>query len=97
VLDLGAFLTATPFNASANSDQHGKVVLVNAAGLEVGLLVDDVPQVRQVTPAEIGPPLSDTGGARRQLVTGVTSDLLSLLDLEALLSDPRLVVQDETI
>jgi purine-binding chemotaxis protein CheW len=97
VLDLGAFLTATPFSTAANSNQHGKVVLVNAAGLEVGLLVNDVPQVRQVTRAEIGPPLSDTGGTKRQIVTGVTPDLLSLLDLEALLSDPRLVVQDETI
>ncbi len=95
VLDLGYFLTATPFNAPAGSGKCGKAVLVNAAGLEVGLLVDDVPQVRQVTRAEIGPPLSEGSGAVRQIVTGVTPDLLSLLDLEALLADPRLVVQDE--
>jgi len=97
VLDLGAFVTATPFSAPAGSGRHGQVVLVSGAGLAVGLLVDDVPQVRQVARAEIGPPLSDTGGAKRQIVTGVTPDLLSLLDLETLLSDPRLVVQDETI
>jgi purine-binding chemotaxis protein CheW len=97
VLDLGAFLTATPFSAPEGSKQQGRAVLVSAAGLEVGLLVDDVPQVRRVLRSEIGPPLSEGSGAKRQIVTGVTPDLLSLLDLDALLSDPRLVVQDETI
>jgi chemotaxis signal transduction protein len=69
--------------------------LVSAIGLDVGLLVDDVPGVRQLAQAEIGPPLMEIGGGKRPIIAGVTSDLLSVLDLEALLSDPRLIGQEE--
>lgn len=73
----------------------GRIVLVSAAGLEVGLLVDDVPDVQPTSRAEIGPALTMAASAGRQFVTGVTKDLLSVLDLETLLADPALVVQED--
>lgn len=77
--------------------EGSKVVLVAAANLNVALLVDDVPEVRQVPQAQIGLPLTDAASARRetQNVRGVTPDLLAVLDLEALLADARLVVQEQ--
>ena len=37
----------------------------------------------------------DARGISRDIVSGVTADLLSVLDLEALLSDPKLAVREE--
>jgi hypothetical protein len=64
-----------------------------AAGLEIGLLVDDVVEVRQVVRATIGPTLLEAAGPTRPLTVGVTPDLLAVLNIEALLADPRLIVQ----
>ena len=77
---------------------NGKLALVAAAGLSVALWVDEVPEVRQVPLAQIGPHLSEAledqaGAAGRH---GLTPDFLAVLDLEALLADARLVVQAET-
>ncbi|MGC8781758.1 MAG: chemotaxis protein CheW [Anaerolineae bacterium] len=97
LLDLRGFLGLSV--PSTSGDEKGraeprKVVLVTAAGLEVGLLVDDVPQVRQVLRREIGASLAEAAGAGGGFTAGVTADLLAVLDVEALLADPRLVVQE---
>ena len=97
LLDLRRFLDL-PARAPAPKDNGaapdaGKVALVAAAGLEIGLLVDDVLEVRQVLRAAIGPTLLEAMGPTRALTVGVTPDLLAVLNIEALLTDPRLIVQ----
>lgn len=98
LLDLGRFLDlpARPPTEKANETARvaRKVVLVAAHGLEIGLLVDDVPAVRQVLRSEIGAPLVESANPARALTTGVTSDLLAVLNIEALLADARLTVQE---
>jgi purine-binding chemotaxis protein CheW len=80
----------------APPEHGGQVALVTAAGLSVALWVDDVPAVRQVRAADIGPSLAETSeGPKLTGVRGVTRDLLAVLDLGVLLADARLVVQDE--
>ncbi len=80
----------------AAPEQGSKLALVLAAGLSVALWVDDVPEVRQVPVAAIGPTLVDAAAnAKVPVVRGVTPDLLAVLNLETLLADTRLVVQDE--
>ena len=74
--------------------EEGQIIVVSASGLEVALWAADVLGVRQVPQDEILPPPVGAGAARR-IVTGVTADLLSVLDLDVLLSDPGLTVQDE--
>ena len=74
--------------------ENPKVALVSRNGLSVGLLVDEVPEIRQVSVSEIGPPVAD-GSSKAEVVRGVTPDMLSVLDLEALLSDPTLVIEDD--
>jgi chemotaxis signal transduction protein len=55
--------------------------------------VDEVLDVTWLRADALGP---SPGAARgRTVVQGVTSDLVALLDLEALLSDPDLAVDDE--
>jgi purine-binding chemotaxis protein CheW len=97
LLDLNCFLislgvhSAQPPTPNATS----RIVLVNAGGLEVGLLADDVSEVRRVAASQIGPSLAESAGTSQPVIVGVTPDLLSVLDLEALLRDPQLAVKDE--
>lgn len=99
LLDLRTFLdlpARPPAPKENGGDQAARnVVLVAAHGLDAcaGLLVDDVPEVRQVLRSEIGASLVEATGPARPLILGVTSDLLAVLNIETLLADARLTVQ----
>ena len=90
VLDIERYLGLP----SSEEVESPKVALVSRNGLSVGLLVDEVPEIRQVKVSDIGPPVAD-GSSKAEVVRGVTPDMLSVLDLEALLSDPALVIEDD--
>lgn len=90
VLDLRRYLGLAGENGTG-----GKVALVSSAGMSVGLLVDEVPEVREVALVEIGAPVSENNVARADVVSGVTADMLSVLDLDILLGEPALVVEDD--
>jgi purine-binding chemotaxis protein CheW len=91
VLDLRRYLDLAPVETG---DRQPKVVLVSAAGLTVGLLVEDASGVRPVPAEAIAPPLGGASEAVTATVRGVTDDLLAILDVETLLADPRLVVKE---
>ena len=88
VLDLRRYL-----GLSGEAVEQPKVALVADGGLSIGLMVDDVEEVRHVAVDDINPPLAH-GGARAEVIRGVTSDMLSVLDLHALVCDQALVVED---
>ena len=92
VLDLHRYLALPETGATENS----KLVLVSAAGLEMCLRVDDVLGVQPVAESDVKP-LLEASSNRRESISCVTSDLVSILDLDALLSDPKLLVQDEVV
>jgi chemotaxis signal transduction protein len=85
VLDLGHYLGMPAVDIAKN-----KIVLVAAADLEVALLVEDTPGVRWISLARLNTPLVAVPDVRRETITGVTDDLTALLDIEALLTNPRL-------
>jgi purine-binding chemotaxis protein CheW len=93
VLDLRQFLSLPADDAD---EGQGTVVLVAGGGLTVGLVVDHVPGVRRIPAAAIrtlvlaGAPDTDRGSMR-----GVTDDLLTVLDVDALLANPRLAVRED--
>ena len=91
VLDLRAWLGLAPMPPG----QPGKIIIVGQAGLVAGLLVDDVPALRSVPVSQIGPPLAPVSTGDSQAIVGLTTDLLAIIDLRKLLSDPRLVVQED--
>lgn len=72
-----------------------KVILVNAAGLDVGILADDVKGATSIPLAEIKAALAAQSAAKDEFVQGVTKDMLIILNLEALLKDERLIVHQE--
>ena len=93
VLDLRRYLQLPETDAS----EGGMVVVVSARDLAIGLLVDSVGDIRKVPVGHIKPPPADSAGTRTQVIRGVTPDLVSVLDLDALLADPGLSVQAEMI
>lgn len=92
VLDLRRYLGVT---ATAGSDVDAQLVVVEAVGLSVALKVDAVPEIRTVPVTAIGPSLVEANAERPDLQIGLTDDLLSVIDVPALLGDPRLVIHDE--
>ncbi|MFN8597024.1 MAG: chemotaxis protein CheW, partial [Anaerolineae bacterium] len=72
-----------------------KVILVNAAGLEVGILADDVKGATSLPLSEIKAALAAQAATKDEYVQGVTKDMLIILNLEALLKDERIIVHQE--
>jgi purine-binding chemotaxis protein CheW len=65
--------------------------------LEVGILADEVTDVITVFKEDIQPPLTTHTGVRADYMQGITNDLLVVLNLNALLSDKRLIIQEELL
>ncbi len=72
-----------------------KVILVDAAGLEVGILADDVSGATSIPVSDIRPPLAAQTAAKDEYIQGVTPKMLIILNLEALLRDERIIVHEE--
>jgi purine-binding chemotaxis protein CheW len=72
-----------------------KVILVSAAGLEVGILADDVKGATSLPLSEIKAALAAQGSAKDEYIQGVTKDMLIILNLEAVLRDERVIVRQE--
>jgi purine-binding chemotaxis protein CheW len=86
VLDLGIYLGA---GAGRDGDAFD-VAVIQGATLGIGLLVDRVAEVRRIGKADIGPRIGSAAG----VVSGITVDMVSVIDIERLLSDPSLAVRD---
>jgi purine-binding chemotaxis protein CheW len=72
-----------------------KVILVNAGGLEVGILADDVLGETSIPLDGIKPPLVTRTSIKEEYIHGVTKDMLIILNLEALMRDERIVIHEE--
>ncbi len=75
--------------------EGAQVVVLAAAGMEVALLVDAVDEIRRVAPPDVSPLLVDGRAGRSEAFHRVTADMVSVLDPEALLAAPSLVVEQE--
>jgi chemotaxis signal transduction protein len=93
VLDLARYLGLTQENGN---DGPKKLVRVSAKGATVGLMVDDAPAVHRIRAGDLGPPLLGGAAAARGVVRGMTPDLLAVLDVDALLSDSRLTMWEDS-
>lgn len=93
VIDLHRFLglDAIPLGESP------QVIAVNVAGLEVGLLADDVRSVGALPLDMLDPALPTTAHVAAEYTRGVTPDMIVLLDLEAIMRDRRMIVHEEVL
>lgn len=71
-------------------DLH-KIITIRHPTMHIGLLADALPGLRTFHPEELQPTLPTLTGRRADYLKGVLPDLI-VLDMEAILSDERLVV-----
>ena len=74
------------------TDLH-RIIVVGGADFELGLLADVITGVRGLARAALSP-LPVLSPVAAEYLKGVTAESLVVLDLERLLSDPRIVVND---
>jgi purine-binding chemotaxis protein CheW len=91
VLDLKKFLGLPQYGLT---DLH-RIVLVGDDTLEFGVLADMGVAVRQVSSKGLQPAPTTLAAAGAQYLKGVTADRLTVLDMERILGDPRLLVNEE--
>lgn len=76
------------------SDLH-RIILVRGNDLELGLLADVIVGVRTIPLDSLQPSLSTLTGIRSDYLKGVTPERLVVLDLDRILTDPRIIVHEE--
>lgn len=92
VLNLAGTL-GIPAESGEKSDS-GRIVVVSIGQYHMGLLVEDVLGVKEIPNGSIRPSLVDSSSQAREIVSGITADMISVLDLTALASDPRVMIQE---
>ncbi len=76
------------------TDLH-RIVVVQGADFELGLLADQVIGVRTMPRAALQPSLPTLTGIGAEFLLGVSAERLVVLDLERILTDAKLLVHDE--
>lgn len=72
-----------------------QVLLVRAEDMELGILADEVLGVRSLPLSDIGPAPATLTGIRAEYLRGVTAERLIVLNVAAILSDERIIVEEE--
>jgi purine-binding chemotaxis protein CheW len=76
------------------TDLH-RIILVRGNDLELGLLADVTAGVRRVRLDSLQPSLPTLTGIRADYLKGVSEERLIVLDLDRVLSDPKIIVHEE--
>lgn len=88
VIDLRKFFGAAPRGLSDLS----RLLVVGTDRPEIAVPADSVPEVAALPVASIGPPPPGRAHIADRHLRGVTADAVTVLDGEALLADPRLLM-----
>lgn len=76
------------------TDLH-RIILIRGNNFEVGLLADASVAVRAIPLDTLQPTLPTLTGIRSDYLKGVTVERLVVLDLDRILTDPKIVVHEE--
>jgi purine-binding chemotaxis protein CheW len=90
VLDLEKLLGRGETTAAAS-----RVLTVEAGGMWFGILADAVAGTIRVGAEELAPPPARLVGGGPSVIRGVTAEMVAILDVDALVGDPRIVVNEE--
>ncbi len=95
VMDLRAYLGLPPQDSRPAADGESDfMIVIDGADLEIGVLANDVYDVLALPLDSLAP--ASSAGLDADLVIGVTTDGLTLLDAEALLRRERYRIETET-
>jgi purine-binding chemotaxis protein CheW len=76
------------------TDLH-RIILVQGNDLDFGLLADVIVGVRSVPTGSLQPALPTHTGIRADYLKGIGEGGLVVLDLDRILSDPKIIIHDE--
>jgi purine-binding chemotaxis protein CheW len=76
------------------TDLH-RIILVQGNDLDFGLLADVIVGVRRVPAGDLQPALPTLTGIRADYLKGIGEGGLVVLDLDRILSDPKVIIHDE--
>ena len=91
VIDIREFFGLAKREITSDS----RVILVQAADLDVGILADDVEGALNIPLKSIQTSLASQVSGKDEYIEGVTRDMLIVLNIETLLSDERIIVNQE--
>lgn len=72
-----------------------KVIVVSVGGFEIGILADVVLTAKTILLSEIQPAIHTFTGIHAQFLKGITRDQTILLDLQALVTDQKLIISEQ--
>lgn len=72
-----------------------KVIIIHNSVMEFGILADAVLGAKQIPLQDIQPSLPTLKGIRAEYLKGVTKEMLVVLDAEKILSDKKIIVNEE--
>jgi purine-binding chemotaxis protein CheW len=76
------------------TDLH-RVLHVRGHDMELGLLADVIVSVHMIAADSLQASLPTLTGIRAEYLKGITADRIVVLDLDRILSDPKIIVHDE--
>jgi purine-binding chemotaxis protein CheW len=76
------------------TDLH-QIILIRGPDLEFGLLADAITGVRSISVEGLQSSLPTLTGIRADYLKGVTTESIVVLDVNRILTDPKILVQDE--
>jgi purine-binding chemotaxis protein CheW len=91
VIDLKKFFDL-PEKGLTNLD---RVLIINDNKMGFGILADSILDIRSIPIEEIQPSLPTLKGIREEYLKGVTKERLVILDINKLLSDKKIIVNEE--
>ena len=96
IMDVARFLGLPPRPVS----ETAHVLLVRGSDgegkeMELSLLADTLPQTVHVLPSDVTASTVTISARAQEFIRGVTDDMLIILDIERLLSDPGIVIHEE--
>lgn len=75
-------------------DRH-KILILHHRGLEMGILANEILGVRSIPLSRIQGALPTLTGIQERFFRGITTDQVIILDVAKLLSDEKIIVNDE--
>ena len=91
VIDLKKFFDLP----SAGITEFNKIILIKRDELQVGILADAILGVLQIPVGDLQPTLPTLTDLRAEYIRGITNERLVVLDPAKILSDKRIVVDEE--
>lgn len=74
---------------------QSKIIVVSNGLAQMGFLVDGVIGIAEVAKQDLQPPLSTISPQQARYIAGITKAPMILIDLDALMNDPGIVVDEE--